>query len=107
MKNEQPPRPKNQHYLPRKAYLSLFVVSNQPGQIYVYERNRQPQLSSINKFGRVKHLYSIDDRSGKRIYAIEDLLRRLEENAAPVLARLSSAPGRTSLSQEEAAHLRL
>jgi len=82
-------RPVQQHYLPKKAYLKFFEVPDKPGSIWLYQRSKNPQLTSINRVAKERHLYSFRNPDGTYNQAIEEWLAKIEELARPVLEKLN------------------
>ncbi len=77
-----------QHYLPKGAYLRFFEVPKRTGCIYLYQRQKEIVLASLNNVAKEKHLYSFTDKDGKLNLDLEKNLGIVEQDAAPVLEKL-------------------
>jgi hypothetical protein len=83
--------PVQQHYLPKKAYLSFFETLERPGYVWLYQRRKPPVLVNIERVAKERHLYSFVDAAGNYDVEIEQGLATLEGDARPILERFNKS----------------
>ena len=83
--------PVRQHWVP-KVYLRAFrSAPRERNQLYVRDlQSKKTYLSSIDKIAVKKHLYTLQPRSERPDFIIEEKLAHLESEVAPILAELRS-----------------
>ena len=95
--------PTGQHFLARQAYLRFFCSPSESGQIYLYQRGRNPVRTSIANVAKTRYLYSFQDPSGQRNHAIEiQVFAPLDTWVLPIMEKLNKERGRVQLDRTEA-----
>lgn len=90
----------NDHYVPQ-FYLRNFSPAGKPGRIYVYRRNRRPASVGIRSVASEEDFDLLkSDKHGIDKGAIAKVLKKSEDDAAPVIHKLL-APSVLSLTPEE------
>jgi hypothetical protein len=95
--------PKGQHFLARQAHLRFFCRPSKRGQIYLYQRGKQPVLTSIANVAKEGHLYSFKDPSGQFNDTIEiQVFAPLDTWILPIVEKLNKEQLRVRLDRAEA-----
>jgi hypothetical protein len=84
-------KPRLQHYIPR-FYLKGFtdpiaLQRNGRDVVWVYEKGREPRRSSPNSEAKERDFYSSDEGNSQNL-ELESWLANLENQVAPIIARL-------------------
>lgn len=78
--------PKGQHYYPK---FNLEYFTDQDGWVWVFDsykneyRNHRPEETA-----KINNFYTFETKEGKRLLAVEELLSILENEAAPIIAKI-------------------
>ncbi len=99
--------PVQQHYLPKAAYLKFFESPHRPGFVWMYRRQQEPVLVSIERAAKERHLYSFTTDDGALSTEMEAYLQRIEDAARPTLEGLINASGDVTISSDEEVTLAL
>jgi hypothetical protein len=79
---------KNQHFIP-KLHLNNFKGNNPQGHVWSYNKKTAEQNSAIpEETGFSRHFYSIKRPDGSYDTTVEDVLAKIESDAAPVYREL-------------------
>jgi hypothetical protein len=79
--------PGHQHYVPR-FYLAGFARKN---QLAVFDRKTgKTKQRTPEHTARIRHIYTFEDKQGRRRFDIEKLFGYHEDKAAPIIARIAA-----------------
>lgn len=98
-------KPVQHHYLPQNAYLKFFKSDEKEDSVWMYQRNQETILASINNVAKERHLYSFKEKDGKYNTGLESVLAEMEGIASKILSKLNNAEESIIITLQEKSEL--